>query len=150
MRVHDRQRRTPANELIALIALHQNPTSNSVSVFDTLNGDVLLTTITGGGLNVPTAVALDNFGNLYVTNSAGNSVSVFTANGYTPATVVTSSTITGHGLNLPEGVATDANGKLYVANFGSNSVSVLDTLHGNALLTTIAGGLDGPTGVVIR
>jgi YVTN family beta-propeller protein len=104
-----------------------NPTANSVSVFDTVNGNVLLTTITGGGLNVPTAVALDALGNVYVTNGAGNSISVFTANAYAPATI-----LTGEGSNAfsgPAGIAFKTasfnSGNLLVANAGDNSLGVI-------------------------
>ena len=107
-----------------------NPLANSVSIFDTVNGNALLSTITSG-LNVPTGVTLDAVGNLYVVNSAANSVSVFLPNNYSaPATSIT------YGLNSPAGIAFDpATRTLVVANAGANSLSVF-------LLVPSAG--DGP------
>jgi sugar lactone lactonase YvrE len=68
------------------------------------------------GLNAPRALAFDAQGNLYVTNLADLTVSVFGPDG-SPKTTLT-------GLFDPSALEFDAQGNLYVANYDKGTVSV--------------------------
>lgn len=69
-------------------------------------------------LEFPRGLAVDSKGNLYVANSAGNNILVYSP-GYT---LQKSKTITA-GITTPWGVAFDPIGDLWVANNGSNSIT---------------------------
>ncbi|HZY73441.1 MAG TPA: NHL repeat-containing protein [Edaphobacter sp.] len=76
---------------------------------------------TGGGLDIPYAVAIEpSQNNVWIANyGLSNSLSKFSNNGVSP-------TVTGYmggGMSGPVGVAVDANGDVWVANFNSASVS---------------------------
>ncbi|MEA2721300.1 MAG: hypothetical protein QOJ39_3164, partial [Candidatus Eremiobacteraeota bacterium] len=79
-----------------------------------------------GVLIAPMAVGAAGPENLYVANSADNSI----------RDLDNAMTITGGGMKLPGAVAY-ANGKLYVANFGKGGISVFDTAKNGAALPPI-------------
>jgi hypothetical protein len=88
----------------------------------TASGNVApLRTIVGPatGLNAPIGLALDSSGNLYVSNSLGNSITVYSpgANSNTPPARTISGNLTS--LNVPQFIAVDSNNRLYVSNFGA-------------------------------
>jgi uncharacterized protein (TIGR03437 family) len=112
---------------------------------DAVYGQPNFTTLTAGAvannsLNSPRAVAFDQAGNLWVSDSGNNRVLRFNAsvlNQTTPAP--TADTVIGHanftsgsangggsvsasGLNTPAGLAFDPQGNLYVADLGNNRV----------------------------
>jgi len=72
--------------------------------------------VTGGGLALPTAVALDGAGKAVFANAS--SISVFAG-----ATAISPSTGF-NGLNGPNGIAIDSSGDVWTANSGDNSVSM--------------------------
>jgi YVTN family beta-propeller protein len=85
----------------------------------------------------PYGIAYASNGDIYVTNSGDNTVSVIdTSSNMVVKTIGVGSS--------PYGVAF-ANGDIYVANFGDNSVSVIDT-SSNMVVKTIGVGT-GPYGV---
>src|SRR5579884_215846 len=118
--------------------------TNTIEIFRAgASGNVApMTTIMCGGLNKPSALALDAAGTLYVANASGNSVSIFasSASGCVSGNRVIAGASTQ--LHTPMGAAF-ASGKIFVANAATNSiVSFAASAHGNvAPSTTLAGTL---------
>jgi len=71
-------------------------------------------------LNQPFGIAADSSGNMFVTNSGSDSITVFpsTATTNTPPSAIIASS---NGLLNPSAVAVDSTGSIYVANVGSDS-----------------------------
>jgi sugar lactone lactonase YvrE len=127
----------------------------------TLN-ETPLGTITGGstGLIVPSGIAVDANGKIYVTN--GSSIVVYAANPSGTLNEAPLATIAGGNTGLTgssgsSGIAVDASGKIYVTTYGViSSICVFaanpsGTLN-EAPLATITGsstGLNEPTGVAV-
>ena len=100
---------------------------------------------TGGGVNSPTAIAIDGSGNAWLANT-NNSISKFNSLG---AADSGSSGYTGGGLNTPKGIALDTAGNAWVVNFGTNTLSKFSSL-GVAVTGSggyTGGGLFGPQGL---
>jgi YVTN family beta-propeller protein/VCBS repeat-containing protein len=116
--------------------------NNAVSVIDTATNAIVRTVATNGGQCNGIAVS-PNGQQVYVTNTANNTVSVIKVNTGVPkviATIKVGST--------PAGVAVSPDGKrVYVANWSSNSVSVIATAT-YAVVATIAVG-PNPFGVAV-
>lgn len=80
--------------------------------------------LTGGGLDVPYAVAVDAAQNVWTANSGNsNGVSKFTSAG-APASITG---YFGGGMASPVGIAIDAQGSAWVANFNRASISKLSS-----------------------
>ncbi len=90
--------------------------------------------------NLPSGEALDSSGNLYVADTANNSVREVT-----PAGVVTTLAITG--LKNPAGVAVDGAGDVFVADTGNNQIVELP--FGGSQTTVAITGLKNPSGVAV-
>jgi hypothetical protein len=71
---------------------------------------------TVSGTNVPAAIAVDKQGQLYVANSAANSVTIYSNKGGTLVQTLS------QGISKPHGLAVDSRGTLYVANKSSITV----------------------------
>jgi DNA-binding beta-propeller fold protein YncE len=69
-------------------------------------------------IDLPRGLAVDATGNLYVANSGGNNILV-----YSPGYVLQKSKTITSGISTPWGVALDPIGDLWVANNGSNSIT---------------------------
>ena len=93
-------------------------------------------------LEFPRGLAVDSKGNLYVANSAGNNILVYSP-GYT---LQKSKTITA-GITTPWGVAFDPIGDLWVANNGSNSITEYNA-GTQYTSTTISKGILSPEALV--
>jgi sugar lactone lactonase YvrE len=95
------------------------------------------------GLGTPFGAALDQAGNLYVTDVTKNTLSKFAA-GSTTATVIDSS------LQDPVGMTVDGAGNLWVADWTNNDI-VLETLTGPAAYAKSVpfSGLAGPYDVAV-
>jgi hypothetical protein len=118
-----------------------------------------IATIAGNrtGLNLPSGIALDSAGNVFVTNQGGGpgrdgSVTEFAKGANGNATPI--ATIAGNktGLDAPEDLTMDASGTLFVSNSDGGSVTEFAKgANGNTAPTaTIRGSatrLDGPAGV---
>jgi hypothetical protein len=97
-------------------------------------------------LSVPTGLAVDSYGNVFVANTSGNSVIELPfAPGSTPV-------ILDSGLSAPAGITVDAAGSLYIADKGNKRIVFIPNESGTlnssdqiAILT----GLGAPTGVAI-
>lgn len=89
--------------------------------------------------NLPSAVALDGSGNLYVADTANNAIREVT-----PAGVVTTLAFTG--LNNPAGVAVDTTGNVFVTDTGNHKVV---ELSGGTQTTLAISGLKNPAGLAV-
>ncbi|MCL4558246.1 MAG: IPT/TIG domain-containing protein [Deltaproteobacteria bacterium] len=92
------------------------------------------------GFNAPEGIAIDGSGNVYVANTAGDTVSVVSAAGGFTTTYAS-------GFSRPSGIAIDAAGNLYVSNYTGGSVSLVTPAK---QLLTYATGIPAPTGIAIR
>ncbi len=130
-----------------------NQGNDSVTVYA---DSVQLATISGSntGLSAPTGIALDGFGNIYVTNEAANTVTVYPAE--SGGNVAPIATIAGSntGLGYPSGVAIDGGGNVYVANKATDTVTIYSPgSNGNAAPSATIGGsntgMDSPAGIAV-
>ena len=114
----------------------------------------------------PVGVAVDGAGNVYVADSANNTIRKITADGVV-TTLAGTPGVTGSAdgtgaaasFNMPQGVATDGAGNVYVADLSNNTIrkitaaGVVTTLAGTAGVTGAANGtgaaatFDGPNSV---
>ena len=102
---------------------------------------------TNASLDNPEGVALDEFGNLYISDSNNQRIRKVGSNGI--ITTVAGNGINSYGgdfgaatnasLSAPDGVAVDAFGHLFIADAGNSAIRQVDS-HG--LITTVAG--NGP------
>jgi NHL repeat len=112
---------------------------------------------TGARLEMPTGLALDSKGDLYIADAGNNRVRKVDAATGTITTVAGSQDVYGYGgdggpairarLSLPSGIAVDRGGDLYVADTGNNRVRKVTR---DGIITTVAGsgspGLAGEGG----
>lgn len=111
------------------------------SALSPINGD------TGGGLNAPSAIAVDISGNVWAANESGNSLSEFVPSEgvFSPA-----SPLTGGRLSKPAGIAIDASGNVWVSNVDGNSLSEFNPAIGAFTISGAKGpGVSAPLGVAI-
>jgi hypothetical protein len=131
-----------------------NSTFSSINVYPVgSNGDVAPSTFLGGpdsGLNSDNAIALDEAGNLYVSNSAGGPAGTGMVTEYSTGSVgdalpINTFTSSFTGINGSSGIAVDAGGKIYVANQSDNSIGIYASgTYGSKFPTaTIAGDKTG-------
>lgn len=105
---------TPGTNFLAVSqnAVWTTANSSALSLTTTASSSV-----TGGGLNAATGVALDSSGNAWVVNSGNNSLSEFNSAG----TAITGSTgFTGGALSTPKAIAVDGLGTVWVTNSRGN------------------------------
>jgi len=105
-------------------------------------------------LSLPTGVALDGAGNLYISDEANNRIRMVSATSGVITTVAGNGTASYSGdggpatsaeLNYPTGVALDGFGNLYIADRSNNRIRMVSAKTG--LITTVAGnGTDGFSG----
>ncbi len=105
---------------------------------------------TSADLNVPTSVAVDAAGNVYIADSLNNVIREVAANTGIISTVVGNGTpgFSGDGgaanlaqLDVPSGLALDGMGNLYIADTGNNRVRKVVLTNG--IISTVAGGGNG-------
>ncbi|MDR3734595.1 MAG: Ig-like domain repeat protein [Acidobacteriaceae bacterium] len=122
--------------------------STPPSVTETLSGiglaadiavDTGSTSILGTGL-MPTGVAADLLGNVYVSDKVSNQVLKGTATGSTLTPLIT-------GLSSPSQIAIDGFGNIYVADTGNNRV--LETSSAGITVNVLGSGLLAPKGVAV-
>ena len=118
------------------VANNQNGPTSSVTVYPagsnadvppvatiTCNGSCVLGS-SASGLTSPGGVAVDNTGNIYVTNENTNVIAIFAAgsNGnLSPAATISGSNT---GMGNPTGIALDSGGNIYVANNAAKTASI--------------------------
>ncbi|MGB9147793.1 MAG: hypothetical protein WCC14_18345 [Acidobacteriaceae bacterium] len=147
----------PTDTITAAMNIAQNPARSvpsldlvvsNTSTFQPIVASPTAFTIaiqyTGGGLNAPTAIAADQSGNIWVTNSGGSSVSQFDNTG-TP-----NAAFGGNGVALggtPGGLAIDLSGNAWIATSANN---VLEVSPSGSVLTTLSNnGMNAPVSVAI-
>jgi sugar lactone lactonase YvrE len=109
---------------------------------------------TNASLNIPSGMALDLAGNLYVADTGNNRIRKVDTNGII-------NTFAGNGIpgysgdghaamlatmNAPIGVALDGAGNMYIGDQNNNVVREVDT---NLTISTLVTGLNGPAGVAV-
>ncbi len=155
----------PTNTLAAALDIALNPVNNAALLFELQpaipfapyqpalgsapTAWTLSLNYTGGGLDQPSGIAVDYFGNVWTSNLGNDSVTKLAPNG---APVSPSSGFVGGGLSLgsqPSGVAIDSAHNAWVANFGNDSVTEL-FLEGAPISPDTGftgGGLSRPTAI---
>ncbi len=107
-------------------------------------GTVVPTTTT---LTAPNGVAVDNLGNVYVTDSTANTLTEFAAGSNGVGTVVSTGKVT---LKAPSAVAVDNVGDIFIANTGASQVVEIPVVNGvltNASTAALPLALTNPEGV---
>jgi|GEM_PF-2707272 len=129
----------------------------TVSVIDPGTATVpgsLVATLTGGGINFPSAIAADPLGNVWVVN-AGLNGSVISSITVIPKGAATCQSgclnFTGGGMDDSDGIAIDASGTVWVSNFGNNTVTRIPAgaTSCSGCIEITGGGLDFPQGIVV-
>ena len=120
-----------------------NETSSSIS--EILSTGQLHQTLNSGSLiDAPQGLALDAQGNLYIANSANNTLSILAPQGVQVPTVFVNG---GQGLDSPCGVALDSIGNVFVANAGNGTIS--EVTPTGTTVSTFASGLTAPQWLVV-
>jgi len=98
---------------------------------------------TGGGLSLPTGVAIDATGNAWIANQGGNDITEISNGTFASGTSgYSSAAIVG-----PQSVAIDNAGTVWVANTGADNVLGLNA--SGAVTSTLSTGVSGPVSVAI-
>jgi sugar lactone lactonase YvrE len=95
----------------------------------------------------PAGVAVDNVGNVYVTDSTANTLTEFPAGSNGTGTVVSTGSLT---LSGPLGVAVDNQGDIYIADTGNNRIVEIPVVNGtvdNAATAALTVKVTSPQGV---
>jgi hypothetical protein len=116
------------------------------SLTSTPQNFLLAITYSGGGLNAPTALAVDSSGNIWAAN-ANSSLTEFDATG---AAISPPGGYTGGGLNHPSSLAIDESGTVWVANSSGNSISLFNASGAPLSASPLTGGgLNTPATIAI-
>lgn len=87
-----------------------NSSTNAVNIYSTQGQDQQPIGVIANGVNAPQGLAVDRTGNLYVANSASNTVTLYQPGQTSPSTTYS------NGVSTPYGVAVGADGTVYIAN----------------------------------
>ena len=141
----------PGANVANLIGLQtpSSPFQPMLSATPTPNDFTIAVSYTGGGMNDPLGLAIDNAGDVWATNSNGgaNSLSEFSPVG---VAISGAGGFTGGGLNTPYGIAIDSTGKVWVVNSGNNTLSEFNASGTPVSMTAYSGGgLTSPTNICI-
>lgn len=139
------------------------PVASGTLYGTSVTANTLATLATGAPLNQPSALAIDNAGNIFVANSGGANIVVLpVASGTLYSTSVTANTLTAlsgtSGLSAPRGVTLDAAGNLYYVDYTNNLLAVLPktsstvfgvsvTANTQSTLASGSGVVHGPRGI---
>ncbi len=102
------------------------------------------TQTTLGSFTAPAAVAVDDAGDVFVADSAQNTV--------TEITVAGTSTAVGNGLKSPMGLVVDPAGNLFISDSGNNrvvEVPIAGTVLNTAAQRVVSSGLNAPEGLAL-
>jgi len=106
-----------------------------------------VTTLVSLGQSVPTSVAVDGAGNVYIADFGVTETSSATIKQWTPASN-TLSTLVSTGLTGFCGVAVDGVGNVYIADSGNSAIKKW-TVASNTVSTLVSSGLNGPYSVAV-
>jgi hypothetical protein len=138
----------PGTNVAALYALSMANPPFAPALSAQPNDLTIAISFTGGGLSAPQRIAIDQIGDVWVTNAFTNIISEFGPLG----AAVSGSPIIGGGLGAPSGIAIDSSGNVWVTNTasGTNSLSKFNSsgmpVSGSPFT---GGGLNGPDGPAI-
>ncbi len=99
-------------------------------------------TIVSSGLSLPSGVAVDSSGNVYIADSLGKAITEWNASTQMVTTLVSS------GLDQPQGVAVDGAGNVYIADTNDNAIKEWNAST-QTVTTLVSSGLDQPQGVAV-
>jgi streptogramin lyase len=151
----------PTNTIDAIVDIAQNPVNNVNTLYTSVTGLAPFQPTLGsvpndwtvainysaGGVNGPVSLAVDSSSNLWVVNSAGNSLTEFSNRG---VVLSGSSGYTGGGLTSPRFVAVDPSANVWVSNT-NNSISKFSS--GGAAVSGVLGytgsGLNSPQTIIV-
>jgi DNA-binding beta-propeller fold protein YncE len=108
----------------------------------------------GNQLSFPSGVALDQNGNVYVTDEGNSRIVIFDSTGTFQGDFGSEGAASGE-FNEPSGLAVGPTGNIYVADFGNNRVQIFNSVGnyqstiGSTTPGTGAGEFDGPDGVAV-
>lgn len=94
-----------------------------------------------GSLASPSAIAIDNAGDVFYADAGDGSISVLAAGSATPTTLIAAG-----GAGSPQALALDPAGNLFIADSATNSILRYDT---SGTLTTALPGITNPVAVVV-
>jgi uncharacterized repeat protein (TIGR03803 family) len=100
------------------------------------------TTLVSSGLSIPSGLAVDGAGNVYIADQYNQAIKKWTATNNSVTTLVSS------GLNFPFGVAVDPADNVYIADAGNNAIKEWTAANSN-VTTLVSSGLSNPTGVAV-
>jgi hypothetical protein len=133
--------KNPANNVSSLLAL-ANPTSPFQPTLTSTSDFTVSIKYASAGLSTPSAAAIDAGGQLWVSNSGNNTVSLFDVTG-------APTVLSGGGLSAPSGIAIDASGNAWVTNKNGNSVTSITAAGVPAAASITSGVLNAPSSVAI-
>jgi streptogramin lyase len=149
---------TPVDVISAALNIARNPGRNVANLIadipaigapfapylSSANDLTLAATYTGSGILSPTSAAIDAGGNVWITNSVGNSVTVVTHN------LATATNYTAGIMNAPSAIAIDTTGNAWIANGGNSTLTELSSSGANVVGSPFSGGgLSTPTAIAI-
>ena len=105
-----------------------------------------------GSVGIPTAVAVDGSGNVYVGDTGNSIVEMLSSCAYTtsPSSRYTcTATTLSSGFVSPYGISVDASGNVFVADVGTSKVSEILAAGGYTEVRPIGGNFDTPNGVAV-
>jgi len=147
----------PTDTVTALVNIAQHPGLSVPTLFGLLprvppytpqlayapNDWMLALTYAPGTLSAPSSVAVDAYGNAWIANRTGNSVTELTHTGApAPGTSYTGA------LSAPSALALDASGNPWVAQSGNSSAIYLTSSTGSPVASG-TGGLNAPSAAAI-
>jgi DNA-binding beta-propeller fold protein YncE len=132
----------PAANISALYALQPASPPFVPSLSSAPKDLTIAINYTGGGLNAPTAIAADQQGNVWVTNSGSDAVSWLDHLGNSK--LGATGTLLG---GVPQGIAVDQSGNAWVTA-SNNEMYELNSSNGNLTGSPLT-GFNEPTGIAI-
>jgi hypothetical protein len=151
---------TPADTATAAVNIAHNPGANIATLYGLQTGSAafqpmlsaapndltIAVSYTGGGLSVPSAVAIDASGNAWLSNYGGNSVTELSSLGVPSS----GSPYTGGGLFQPIAIAVDTSGAAWIADLPfSTTTGAVTKISSGVVSEYTVGGLMGPYGIAI-